>query len=102
MELQATHRKMPATNPGREVEPASASRAGIRRRVLLVDDDSAVLELLRATLRHYDVITATSARIALEILRNEHVDVVVADEKMPEMSGCELLSIVSREFPACG
>ncbi|MFL6603953.1 MAG: EAL domain-containing protein [Steroidobacteraceae bacterium] len=90
------------TNSGSEVEAATAGRAGIRRRVLLVDDDSTVLELLRTTLTPYDVLTATSARIALEILRKEHVDVVIADENMPEMPGSELLSIVSREFPACG
>jgi diguanylate cyclase (GGDEF)-like protein len=102
MKLPATPSATPATNSARDVEAATASRAGIRRRVLLVDDDSAVLELLRATLQRYDILTATSARSALEILRKEHVDVVVADENMPEMPGCELLSIVFREFPACG
>jgi CheY-like chemotaxis protein len=67
--------------------------------VLLVDDDSAGLELLRATLRRYDVLTATSACFALEMLRPEHVDLVVAAETMPEMPGRELLSIVSRQSP---
>jgi diguanylate cyclase (GGDEF)-like protein len=72
--------------------------------VLLVDDDSDFLHLLRAALNRepYDFLTATSAPSALEILRKEAVDVVVADENMPGMSGTALLSIVASEFPACG
>jgi diguanylate cyclase (GGDEF)-like protein len=75
-----------------------------RRRVLLVDDDCDSLQLLRAALKQepYDILTATSARGALEILRREVVDVVVADENTPEMSGTDLLAIVASEFPACG
>jgi diguanylate cyclase (GGDEF)-like protein len=72
--------------------------------VLLVDNESAVLQLLRAALKRepYDLLTATSACSALEILRKEAVDVVVADENMPGMSGTDLLSIVAAELPACG
>jgi serine/threonine-protein kinase len=72
--------------------------------VLLVDDDSDFLQLLRAALKReaYDLLTATSARSALEILHKEVVDVVVADENMPGMSGTDLLAIVAGEFPACG
>jgi len=79
-------------------------RARVHRRVLLVDDDSHFLQLLRAALKPepYGFLTATSANSALEILRKEIVDVVVADENMPGMSGTDLLSIVASEFPACG
>jgi diguanylate cyclase (GGDEF)-like protein len=72
--------------------------------VLLVDDDPDFLQLLRAALKRepYDLLTATSTRSALEILRKEVVDVVVADENMPGMSGTDLLAIVASEFPACG
>jgi len=76
----------------------------VRRRVLLVDDDSDFLQLLRTRLKRepYDLLTASSARSALEILRKEVVDVVVTDENMPGMSGTDLLAIVASEFPACG
>jgi ActR/RegA family two-component response regulator len=69
-----------------------------------VDDDSDFLQLLRAALKResYDLVNATSARSALEILRKEVVDVVVTDENMPGMSGTDLLAIVADEFPACG
>jgi DNA-binding NtrC family response regulator len=71
--------------------------------VLLVDDDSDFLPLLRATLKReqYDLLIATSARSALETLRKEVVDVVVADENMPGMSGTDLLAIVASECAAC-
>ena len=50
-------------------------------------------------IRRYDVLNATSACFALEMLRAEHVDLVLAAETMPENPGSELLSIVSRRFP---
>src|ERR1700730_18241428 len=86
----------------RATDTAACSR--IRRRVLLVDDDSDFRQLLRAASKHgpYDLLTAPSARVALEILRKEIPDVVVADENIPGMSGTDLLAIVANEFPACG
>jgi diguanylate cyclase (GGDEF)-like protein len=93
-----------ATDTTNHVEAATAAHARVRCRVLLVDSDSDFLRLLRAALppEPYHVLTAPSARIALEILRKEVVDVVVADENIPGMSGTELLAIVAGEFPACG
>ena len=98
----ATKAHATGTNGG--AEATAAARARIRRRVLLVDDDSDFLQLLRAALNQkpYDILTATSACIALEILRKEVADVVVADEDIPGMSGTDLLAIVASEFPACG
>jgi diguanylate cyclase (GGDEF)-like protein len=83
---------------------ATAAGARVARKVLLVDDDSDFLQLLRTTLKRepYDLLTATSANSALEILRKEVVDVVIADENMPGMSGTDLLAIVASEFRACG
>jgi PAS domain S-box-containing protein len=71
-----------ATDTTREVGDSTVARARVRRRVLLVDDDSAALQLLLAALKRkpYDILTASSACSALEILRTEAVDVVVADE----------------------
>lgn len=96
--------KTRATDTTGNVGATIAARARGRRRVLLVDDDSDFLQLLRTTLKReqYDLLTATSARSALEILRKEVVDVVVADENMPGMSGTDLLAIVAGEFAACG
>jgi DNA-binding NtrC family response regulator len=70
--------------------------------VLFVDDEMAVLEGIRDTCRRepYSVLTANSAASALEQLAKQHVDVIVSDQSMPEMSGSELLSRVRKEYPA--
>jgi diguanylate cyclase (GGDEF)-like protein len=103
-ETSAASSRLRSTDTAGDVEASSAAYAPVPHRVLLVDDDSAYLQLLRAALKRetYELLTATSARSALEILRKELVDVVVADENMPEMSGTDLLAIVAGEFPACG
>ena len=93
-----------ATDTTGDVEATTADAARVRCSVLLVDSDSEFLLLLRAALppESYHFLTAPSARIALEILRKEVVDVVVADENIPGVSGTELLAIVAGAFPACG
>ncbi len=70
-------------------------------KVLFVDDEPHVTEGLKRVLRKepYDFLSASSAKEALVILKREGVDVVVSDEKMPGMSGAELLTVVRREYP---
>jgi DNA-binding NarL/FixJ family response regulator len=72
--------------------------------VLIVDDESRVLDGLALVLRRSPcaVLSAQSAAEALGILNRHKVDVVVSDERMPGMCGSELLSIVSQAFPATG
>jgi DNA-binding NtrC family response regulator len=73
----------------------------VRRVVLFVDDEPAVLEGIRDTLRKepYDVLTANSAVIAMDYLIKRRVDVIVSDECMPRVSGSDLLSRVRHEYP---
>lgn len=67
-------------------------------KVLLVDDEPAVLAGLRLHLRKdCDVTLAGSGAQALERLAEDEFAVVVSDMRMPEMSGAELLSRVARE-----
>jgi diguanylate cyclase (GGDEF)-like protein len=72
--------------------------------VLFVDDDPRVLQALRETARsrQYRIITTSSAQAALRVLRANPIALIVTDEVMPEMSGLELLRIVTKEFPAVG
>lgn len=69
--------------------------------ILLVDDDTNLLESLLRTLRRepYQVLSATSAEQALDILGTRDIDVVVSDDQMPGMSGLELLTVVRERFP---
>lgn len=71
------------------------------RRILLVDDEIALLNLLKTVLERngYEVLAANGGIAALHILRDTQSDVIVSDLRMPGMSGFELLSIVSRRFP---
>ena len=73
----------------------------MKNTVLLVDDDRNLLMGLKRTLRKkpYDIVMATSAREGLQVLAGMPVDVVVSDEKMPEMSGTEFLTRVRVLYP---
>jgi response regulator RpfG family c-di-GMP phosphodiesterase len=63
-----------------------------RAEILLVDDEPHVLEALEDLLVHdFDVVTAASGEEAVAILEARDVAVVVADQRMPRMSGSALL-----------
>ena len=68
--------------------------------VLYVDDLQTNLILFQATFEHdYNIILADSAAKALEILKEQEIQVLVTDQRMPDMTGTELLEIVSRDYP---
>jgi len=72
------------------------------RRVLVVDDEPAVLELLAEALgEHADVTTAADGFEARELLENDsEFDAILCDLMMPGMSGSELYQWVDRSFPS--
>ncbi len=70
-------------------------------RILAVDDDGLVLmntALMLQDLGH-TVIEATAGADALDILRNENVDLVISDHAMPRMTGSQLALAIRREWP---
>jgi DNA-binding NtrC family response regulator len=72
-----------------------------KARVLFVDDEERVVKLLRMIFRSdYEVHTATSGQEALEIIAAHPIDVIVSDQRMPEMVGTELLAQVRKCSPA--
>lgn len=77
------------------VDPAN------RRALLVVDDDPNILASIRRLLRSqgYHVLTAGSAREAMELLASHQVQVILSDQRMPEMSGTELLQRVKQMHP---
>ena len=68
-------------------------------KILVVDDEPNITEILEIAFQEdgMDVIKSGSGRDALNILREQDVDIVVSDIKMPDISGVELLSI-AKEF----
>ena len=63
--------------------------------ILLIDDNEDLLEFLTDDLQEvYTVFTAVNGKKALQVLDNEHIDVIVCDIMMPEMDGMEFCEIV--------
>ncbi|WP_282344132.1 response regulator [Pseudomonas sp. PS02288] len=61
-------------------------------RILFVDDEERILRSLSLQFRrHYEVLTESDPLRALERLRSEPVQIIVSDQRMPQMSGAELL-----------
>jgi len=69
--------------------------------VLCVDDESHILSSLRRSLRKepYRLLTAGGGAEGLEILAENPVQVVVSDQRMPQMSGTEFLAQVRNLYP---
>ncbi len=70
-------------------------------KILIVDDEPHVAELLSRWLRAegYDCVTASRAETALPLLEAVEFHLVVSDIMMPGMSGVELLGIIRKKFP---
>jgi len=70
--------------------------------VLLVNSDRAMLGMLRRTLAEdgYFLLPAQNGQDALEILEQHHVNLILADEILPDMSGTELLDRVRMKYPS--
>lgn len=61
-------------------------------KILIVDDEAANLRALERLFREdYEVLTAGSGADAVELLRQHDVAVLMTDQRMPEMTGTELL-----------
>lgn len=73
----------------------------MKPRILFVDDEPHLVKAFERALRKEDfhIVGATSGREALELLKNDWIDVVVSDEQMPGMTGSELLARIARDHP---
>ena len=63
-----------------------------RKKILVVDDEPQMCELVKAMLEHdgHTVCTATSASNAMEVLERESFDIMITDYLMPGMKGDQL------------
>ncbi|MBF0204710.1 MAG: sigma-54-dependent Fis family transcriptional regulator [Desulfamplus sp.] len=70
-------------------------------RILIVDDDPNILEVLdaRLTASGFHVFKAGDAHNALKILRSEPIDLLVSDMKMPVTSGMDLFLEIQKTMP---
>ncbi len=72
-----------------------------KKQVLIVDDEPNLRKILSAQLTRdgYDVLTAEDGEQGLERLRDNHIDLVITDLKMPKVDGMMLLKQALREDP---
>jgi signal transduction histidine kinase/ActR/RegA family two-component response regulator len=81
---------------------AQSQAQGTGKRVLVVDDEEALRDLLSVVLTadHYDVDTASDGDTALRKTKSAHYDLIVSDWKMPGLNGYELYQQVRATDPA--
>jgi serine/threonine-protein kinase len=71
-----------------------------RPRLLFVDDEQRVLNSMRIMFRRqFDLFLASHGAEALDIVRDKDIDVIVADHRMPKMTGVEVLTQVREMSP---
>ena len=74
-------------------QPAAPATDRRPPRILVVDDERSMREMLQIVLRRegYEVLLAENGRAAIELLEREPVDILISDIKMPDLSGVDVL-----------
>lgn len=72
-----------------------------QKTLLLLDDDANILKALKRTLRRdgYHILSTTKVSEAFSMLAENEVEVIISDQRMPEMSGTEFFSQVKAIYP---
>jgi diguanylate cyclase (GGDEF)-like protein/PAS domain S-box-containing protein len=85
----------------RQESDGELERSQTTETLLLLDDEENVLRALVRLLRRdsYTIETATNAQQAFEILAAQPVQVIISDQRMPDISGTEFLSRVKDLYP---
>jgi CheY-like chemotaxis protein len=81
--------------------PTAGRLASTSPIVLIVDDDDALREAFGRVIEEceFKALRAKSGLHALQLLEQQHVDVVICDQFMPGMDGVQLLELVRERFP---
>ena len=73
---------------------------GNKIRVLYVDDESNNLLAFQAGFRrHYEIFTATTVAEGLHVLNNNDINIILADQRMPKITGVEFFGIIRKAHP---
>ncbi|MBI2309269.1 MAG: EAL domain-containing protein [Rhodocyclales bacterium] len=72
-----------------------------RKSLLIVDDEASILSALKRVLRRdgYEIFVVGSAAEGFDVLAEHEIQVILSDQRMPEMSGTEFLSRVKDLYP---
>lgn len=76
----------------------------VKERILVVDDDYEIRELLEACVKSFgfDCVKASDGKEAMEILASQSFAIVITDMIMPEVGGMELLAHIKTHYPETG
>ena len=67
--------------------------------ILYVDDEATNLRIFKKTFRRdYKILTALSAKEGLEIIEKNKINLVITDQRMPEMTGLEFLKEIHSKY----
>ncbi|HWN70621.1 MAG TPA: ATP-binding protein, partial [Haliangium sp.] len=92
---------VPPAAPAAAEQPRLAHiSSDVRGRILLVDDEPFVLQMMMHALREHDVVGVSSGREAIARCLAEPFDLVFCDLMMPEITGMELYQMIRQERPA--
>ena len=102
MERQKTESEESAELPGSlEGEKEARDELSVQPHVLLMEDESSVAQGLYMILTEegYDVDLAKTGQSALDILSQKEFDLLVADLRLPDMDGTEVIKLVKKKQP---
>lgn len=69
-------------------------------KVLYIDDEENNLNAFKANFRRdFEIYSATSASLGKSILESQEIEIIITDQRMPEMTGVEFLESIIKEFP---
>jgi response regulator RpfG family c-di-GMP phosphodiesterase len=71
-----------------------------KKTILYIDDEEINLRLFKATFRReYTILIARTASEGMKLLSENNVDLIITDQRMPEITGVEFLSMVQKIYP---
>lgn len=86
------------TGKANNTKPEAAIDAPL---ILLVDDEEFTRDLTAERLSEegYKCLTASDGKEAIDLLTKHHIQIVISDNRMPQVSGIRLLQIVKKKYP---
>lgn len=79
--------------------PSSVNSGSAKPSVLVVDDETGPRDALKVILRPFFTIhAAESAQAALQVLKQQHVDLITLDQKLPDRQGIDLLQDIKLHY----
>jgi CheY-like chemotaxis protein len=78
------------------LEKIRSAAVDVKKKVLVIDDDEAVVAYLAARLaKHYEVVSTTNPHKAMTLAMSERPDLILCDIDMPGMSGGDVVSALA-------